>query len=98
MNIGVAKSTYAFMLADPLCVLEEDEIHLGFSSDFGDPKDICGDNLLHDIDVLVARCPAVLSSDIQKAGWPEPPRTFVFFFFSGRVFTVYRFFVSLQAG
>lgn len=68
MNIGVGKSTFAFMIADPLAVLEENEIHLGFSRGFRDPKDDWQQNLLHDTDVLVARLPAVLSSDIQKAG------------------------------
>ena len=60
MNIGVAKSTYAFMIADPLAVLEEGEIHLSFSTGF-DNK-----NMLHGLDVLVARLPAALPSDIQK--------------------------------
>lgn len=71
MNIGIGKSTYAFMLADPLAVLEENEIHLGFSGSFRDTKDDWQQVLLHETDVLVARSPALLSSDIQKAGLPE---------------------------
>ncbi|KAL8737270.1 MAG: hypothetical protein Q9181_001856, partial [Wetmoreana brouardii] len=60
MNIEVAKSTYAFMIADPLAVLEEGEVHISFSKAFDD------ENMLHDIDLLVARLPAALPSDIQK--------------------------------
>ncbi|KAL8840797.1 MAG: hypothetical protein Q9176_003644 [Flavoplaca citrina] len=60
MNIGVAKSTYAFMIADPLAVLEEGEVHIGFSTPFEHEM------MLHDIDLLVARLPAALPSDIQK--------------------------------
>ncbi|KAL8699502.1 MAG: hypothetical protein Q9224_001379, partial [Gallowayella concinna] len=60
MNIGVAKSTYAFMIADPLAVLEEGEVHIGFSTPFDHEL------MLHDIDLLVARLPAALPSDIQK--------------------------------
>ncbi len=71
MNIGIGKSTYAFMIADPLAVLEENQIHLGFSSNFRDPKDDWEQVLLHETDVLVARLPALLSSDIQKACLPK---------------------------
>lgn len=82
MNIGIGKSTYAFMLADPLAVLEENEIHLGFSTSFRDPKDGWEQVLLHDTDVLVARLPAVLSSDIQKAGLRKLTVIHVFSFFT----------------
>ncbi|KAL8858536.1 MAG: hypothetical protein Q9178_004830 [Gyalolechia marmorata] len=60
MNIGVAKSTYAYMIADPLAVLEEGEVHICFSTPFEHEM------MLHDIDLLVARLPASLPSDIQK--------------------------------
>ena len=66
MNIGLAESTYAFMIADPLAILEEDEVHIAFSSAFRDPKTGVDQTMLHDIDVLVARSPAHLPSDIQK--------------------------------
>ncbi len=66
MNIGVAESTYAFMIADPLAILEEDEVHIAFSSAFRDHKTGVDQTMLHDIDVLVARSPAHLPSDIQK--------------------------------
>ena len=54
------------MIADPLAVLEEGEVHLGFSTDFRDSKSGFCETMLHDIDVLVARSPAHLPSDIQK--------------------------------
>lgn len=66
MNIGVGQSTNAFMIADPLAILEEDEIHLGFSSVFHDPTSGFDQSMLHNIDVLVARSPAHLPSDVQK--------------------------------
>ena len=66
MNIGIGQSTYAYMIADPLATLEEDEVHLGFSSVFHDPKSGFDQSMLHNIDVLVARLPAHLPSDVQK--------------------------------
>ncbi|KAL8973519.1 MAG: hypothetical protein Q9197_002229 [Variospora fuerteventurae] len=60
MNIGVPKSTYAFMIADPLGILEEGEVHFGFSTPLNDEL------MLHDIDLLVARLPAALPSDVRK--------------------------------
>lgn len=66
MNIGLGQSTYAYMIADPLAILEENEIHLGFSSVFHDPQSGFDQSMLHNIDVLVARLPAHLPSDVQK--------------------------------
>ena len=66
MNIGLAESTYAFMIADPLAVLKAEEVHIAFSSAFRDRKSGVDQTMLHDIDVLVARSPAHLPSDIQK--------------------------------
>lgn len=66
MNIGIGRSTYAFMIADPLAILEENEIHLGFSNSFRDAKSGFDETMLHDVDVLVARLPAHLPSDVQK--------------------------------
>lgn len=66
MNIGLGQSTYAYMIADPLAILEEDEIHLGFSNVFHEPKSGFDQSMLHNMDVLVARLPAHLPSDIQK--------------------------------
>ena len=66
MNIGLGRSTYAFMIADPLAVLEENEVHLGFSRAFKDPQSGFQDTMLHNLDILVARLPASLPSDVQK--------------------------------
>ncbi|MCJ1262320.1 hypothetical protein MMC22_002190 [Lobaria immixta] len=66
MNIGIGKSTSALMIADPLAILEPNDIQLCFSSTFRDPKSRWEDFMLNDIDVLVARLPASLPSDIQK--------------------------------
>lgn len=66
LNIGIGRSTSALIIADPLAILEEGEIHLGFSTTFRDPRSHWEEVMLHDIDVLVARLPAVLPSDIQK--------------------------------
>ena len=66
LNIGIGKSTSAFMIADPLGILEPNEIQLCFSSTFRDSKSRWEDVMLHDHDALVARLPAVLPSDIQK--------------------------------
>ncbi|KAG8529683.1 uncharacterized protein KY384_005164 [Bacidia gigantensis] len=64
MKIEVPSSTYAYIIADPLAVLEENEIHLCFSSPFPNAKS--GLNDLDDLDVLVSRSPAYLPSDVQK--------------------------------
>lgn len=66
LNIGIGRSTSALIIADPLGILEEGEIHLGFSTTFRDPRSHWEEVMLHDIDILVARLPAVLPSDIQK--------------------------------
>lgn len=64
LNIRVGQSAYMYMVVDFLGVLEEDEVHVGFSSTFreGDFSDV----LLHGMEVLVARSPAHLVSDVQK--------------------------------
>ncbi|KAL9609212.1 MAG: hypothetical protein Q9167_006010, partial [Letrouitia subvulpina] len=66
MYIGLGRSTSALMIADPLAVLEEGQVHMGFSSVFNDRKSGWSDIMLHNIDILVARSPALLPSDIQK--------------------------------
>ena len=77
LNIGVGQSAYAYITCDPLRVLEEGEVHLGFSKTFFDPKSKFQDTILHGIDVLVARLPALLPSDIQRVctstSWPCAP-------------------------
>ena len=74
LKISLGRSTSAFMIPDPLAVLEENEIHLGFSNSFSDPKSGFSDVMLHDMDVLVARLPAHFSSDIQKVYYSQVHR------------------------
>lgn len=66
LNIRVGRSAYMYMVVDFWGVLEEDEVHVGFSSKFQEPQGQFSDVLLHGMDVLVARSPAHLPSDIQK--------------------------------
>lgn len=66
MDVNIGQSTFAYMLADPLAVLEEDEVQLSFSHAFQDSKSGFDETMLHDLDVLVARLPAHLPSDVQK--------------------------------
>ncbi|KAI1457185.1 RNA dependent RNA polymerase-domain-containing protein [Annulohypoxylon moriforme] len=66
LNVKVGRSTYAYMVVDFLGVLEEDEVHLGFSSKFADEHSGFSETFLHGMDVLVARTPAHYPSDIQR--------------------------------
>lgn len=76
LHIRVPLSTYAYCIADPYGVLKPDEVHLGFSTQWQDPA--FEDNLLDGVDVLVARLPAHLPSDIQRrrAVWKPELRHF----------------------
>ncbi|PKS10356.1 hypothetical protein jhhlp_002107 [Lomentospora prolificans] len=65
LQIQVPRSTYAYMVVDFLGVLEENEVHLGFSSSFQSDAGEA-ETILHDIPILVARAPAHFPSDIQK--------------------------------
>lgn len=66
MNIKVARSAYMYMVVDFWGVLEEDEVHVGFSSKFRDESDDTSYTLLADCDILVARSPAHFVSDVQR--------------------------------
>ena len=66
MDVRVGQSAYVFMLADPLGILQEGQIHLCFSGCFYDKTSGFDEAMLHDRDYLVARSPAHLPSDIQK--------------------------------
>ncbi|KAI0201448.1 hypothetical protein F4808DRAFT_127207 [Astrocystis sublimbata] len=66
LNVKVGRSTYAYMVVDFSDVLEEDEIHFGFSSKFVDEHSGFSETFLHGMDVLVARTPAHYPSDIQR--------------------------------
>ncbi|KAI0527730.1 hypothetical protein F5B22DRAFT_1597 [Xylaria bambusicola] len=66
LNVKVGRSTYAYMVIDFQGILEEDEVHLGFSSKFTDEQSGFSETFLHGMDVLVARIPAHYPSDIQR--------------------------------
>jgi hypothetical protein len=64
LKVPISCSTYVYCIADPYGVLKEDEVQLAFSR----PWDKHGsyDTELDGIDILVARSPAHLPSDVQK--------------------------------
>ncbi|QKD62102.2 RNA dependent RNA polymerase-domain-containing protein [Fusarium oxysporum Fo47] len=64
MKIKINQSTWALIIVDFQRVLGPDEVQLCFSSPFNDGLEDRYD--LEGFDVLVARCPAHLPSDIQK--------------------------------
>ncbi|TGJ84959.1 hypothetical protein E0Z10_g3795 [Xylaria hypoxylon] len=66
LNVKIGRSTYAYMTIDFCGILEEDEVHLGFSSKFIDEQSGFSETFLHGMDVLVARTPAHYPSDIQR--------------------------------
>lgn len=65
-RISVGRSTFAYIGFDHTGTLEEDEVLLNFSNSFKDPQSGLEDNMLHEVDVLVARLPALHPWDIQK--------------------------------
>jgi len=66
LNPRVGCSTYVFAVADPIGCLKPGEIHLTFSESFVDQQSGFCDMMLHRIDLVVARQPALRGSDIQK--------------------------------
>ncbi|KAL7911342.1 RNA dependent RNA polymerase domain-containing protein [Trichoderma velutinum] len=64
MNITIPCSAYIYMAADFSSILEEGEVHLSFSTKF--QAEGFSDTLLENMDILVARAPAHLPSDIQR--------------------------------
>lgn len=62
LKIKIARSTYAYMVVDFPDVLQPDEVHVCFSTPFGNE----GIYDLDGLDVLLARNPAHLPGDIQK--------------------------------
>ncbi|KAL1872438.1 hypothetical protein VTK73DRAFT_1516 [Phialemonium thermophilum] len=64
-KITIGRSAHLKMVADFLGVLEEGEVHIGFSTKFQADEDFSA-TLLDDIDVLVARSPAHFVSDVQR--------------------------------
>ena len=71
LQIRVPESAYLYCIADPYGILEPDEVHVGFSGTWKDLLTGTSTVILDGIDVLVARLPALLPSDIQrrKAVW-----------------------------
>lgn len=66
LQICIPCSTYLFCIADPYGVLEENEVHLSFSEVWSDPISGFKESFVDGRDVLVARLPAYLPSDIQR--------------------------------
>ncbi|KAE9571260.1 putative RNA-dependent RNA polymerase SHL2 [Colletotrichum fructicola] len=64
MSIKIPNSAYFYMVIDFWGVLEENEVHLCFSSKF--QTESFSDSMLHGCDVLVARSPAHFVSDVQR--------------------------------
>ena len=65
LNNPIPQSTSVYGVADPLGCLKPDEVHLSFSSHFGDePRPF-----LHETEVIVARHPALRPSDLQKVSF-----------------------------
>lgn len=76
-HVPVPLSTYAYCIADPYGVLEEDEVHFGFSSQWKDCPEF-EDAIVDGVDILVGRNPAHCPWDIQrrKAVWKQDLRHF----------------------
>lgn len=64
--IRLPQSTVVFCAPDPRGVLAEREVYIGFSERKQHPKTDMLDDVLNNVDVLVARNPAYLASDMQK--------------------------------
>ncbi|KAG5982041.1 hypothetical protein E4U55_002389 [Claviceps digitariae] len=72
MNIQVPCSAYLFMVVDFSSILEENEVHVSFSTKFH--VEGFSDTLLEDMDILVGRAPAHLPNDIQRVRVVSHPR------------------------
>ncbi|KAK1833678.1 RNA dependent RNA polymerase-domain-containing protein [Podospora conica] len=66
LNVKVSQSAYVYMVVDFWGVLQEGEVHLGFSNKFQAEGSDESLTLLTNRDVLVTRSPAHFPSDIQK--------------------------------
>jgi RNA dependent RNA polymerase len=71
LQIRIPCSTFLFCIPDPYGVLKPDEIHLSFSEVWKDSVSGFKESFVDGRDILVARLPALLPSDIQrrKAVW-----------------------------
>jgi RNA dependent RNA polymerase len=66
LQIRVPCSTYLYCIADPYGILEPNEVHLSFSEVWKDPVSGFKESFVDGRDILVARLPALLPSDIQR--------------------------------
>lgn len=66
LHIGIPCSTYLYCIADPYGVLEPNEVHLSFSEVWRDPISGFKESFVDGRDILVARLPALLPSDVQR--------------------------------
>lgn len=66
LNIRIGCSAYLFMVIDFENVLEEGQVHIGFSDRFRSDTDDWEGTMVYGRDVLVARSPAHFPSDIQR--------------------------------
>jgi len=62
----VGRSVNVFAIADPLGCLNPGEVHLAFSKNFIDEQSGSHDMMLHGVELVVGRQPALGGSDIQK--------------------------------
>lgn len=65
LNTKVGRSAYLYMVMDFWGVLEEDEVHVAFSTAF-EADEAWSKTMVQGTDVLVARSPAHFISDIQR--------------------------------
>lgn len=72
LKVPLSRSTYVYGIADPLGILQPGEIHLAFSSSFGESAH----TYLNGVDALVARHPACRRSDMQKVRRNDQSRRF----------------------
>ncbi|RMZ79804.1 hypothetical protein DV738_g3248, partial [Chaetothyriales sp. CBS 135597] len=90
MKIPVPQSAYVYCVPDLCGVLEEGEIHLGFTVPWNDPVKGISGSFVTGCDGLVGRNPANLPSDIQRVRFRFEPRLsdcrdVVFFSTKGKV-------------
>ena len=62
----VGRSVNVFAIADPLGCLSPGEVHLAFSENFVDGQSGSNDIMLHDVELVIGRQPALRGSDMQK--------------------------------
>jgi hypothetical protein len=65
MRIRLPHSTVVFCAPDPCGVLAENEVFLSFSKPITDPRTGLSESELDNVDILLARNPAYLASDMQ---------------------------------